>query len=265
MKVAVTSMVCLVGVSILAGCGGSMASIMPGGDDSQAKALVDKSLDAIGSQAAWSKVGSIDCWAIVTSYDETGLATLTRLKLTIYPGPRKISTVIQTSDGSVGVTADESGIIRSMFSRDKLDADLAQRLDRELAMILYHVLGPLNLIDGTEVPGSVSNVQVAGEDVIRLSVDGSSPGGAAYYFKGPEGILRFVTFGADEKGSQGTAAIYDYINLPDGLSVPRRIRIVKIGQTSIIGDQPVLVVELTDVSVQRGIKSTHMWRRVTNW
>jgi len=265
MKVALTSLVCLAGVLILAGCGGSMGFLKPGGDDSQADALVDKSLDAIGSQAAWSKVGSIDCWAIVTSYDEAGLAALTRLKLTIYPGPRKISTVIQTSDGPVSVTADESGIIRSMFFPLKLDGEVAQRLDRELAMILYHVLGPLNLIDGTEVPGSVSNVQVAGEDLIRLSVDGGSPGRAAYYFKGQERLLRLVTVGGDEKGSQGTAAIYDYINLPDGLSVPRRIRIVKIGQTSIIGDQPVLVVELTDVSVHRGIKSTRMWRRVTNW
>ncbi len=265
MKVALTSLVCLAGVSILAGCGGSLAFLTPGGDDSQANALVDKSLDAIGGQAAWSQVGSIDCWAIVTSYDETGLVTLSRLKLSIYPGPRKISTVIDTSDGPVSVTADESGIIRSWLFPLKLDGDVAQRLDRELAMILYHVLGPLNLTDSTEVPGSVSNVQIAGEDLIRLAVDGGPDSGAAYYFQGPEGLLRFVTFGADEKGSQGTAAIYDYMNLPDGLSVPRRIRIVKIGQTSIIGDQPVLVVELTDVSVQIGIKSTHMWQRLTNW
>ena len=265
MKVALTSLVCLAVVSILVGCGGSMAVLAQGGDDAQASALVDKSLDAIGGQAAWSKVDSIDCWALVTSYDETNLAELSRRKLTIYPGPRKISTVIDTNEGPVRITADESGIMRSMFFRDKLEPDVADRLGRELAMILYHVLGPLNLTDSTEVPGGVSNAQIAGQDVIRLSVDGGSGGGAAYYFQGQTGYLRFVTFGADEKGSQGTAAIYDYMKLNEGLSVPRRIRIVKIGRTSIIGDQPVLDVELTDVSVQKGIKSTRMWRQTTSW
>ncbi len=269
MKLALTLLVCLAGGTILAGCGGSLASSMPGGDNIQTNTLVDKSIDAIGGAAAWSKVNAIDCWAIVTSYDEAGLATLSRLKLSIYPGPRKISTVIETSDGPVNVTADESGLVKSKIKTrifgDKLAPEVSQRLNRELPIILYHVLGPLNLADETETPGNVSNVQIAGEDLIRMSVSGGSDGGDAYYFKGQGGLLRLVTLGAGEKGSQATAALYDYMKLPDGLSVPRRIKIAKIGRTSIIGDQTVLDIELSDVSIGKGIKSSRMWRKATSW
>jgi hypothetical protein len=192
----------------------------------------------------WQRVQRIDATALVTSYDSGGLQTVDRVKLSMDFRSGEIRAHGQSTLGPWSAQADRRGGCTGSGPAG---------VCRNMKIILHRSAGPLNLLYGDKV-GAVRWARVSGQDVVRVGAQGQDKAPLAYYFDTTTSMLRFLTSGGDAPGARGTVTIYgpkeSYVMLPDGLVFPRTFRLVKIGRDTLVGEQPVLEVEFSDIRIR---------------
>lgn len=240
----VISLACVV---LLAGCSQSppLAAYRPY-DLGQAESIVVMSVEWMGGLAEWRKVDTVRADALLTIYDARGQASVSRQEQTIDLGAGTITAEERTPQGPLRIKAGIDDIPPAPGGAAWALATLAHR-----------VRGPLQLLGHAEQVESARPRRLGGHDVIRVAVKGEGCVASAYYFDATTGMLRYVTAGGDSPGDEGTVTAYEYMplgpqggTLPSGGKVfPRRITIVSIGEHVLIGDEPLLEVTYSNVSL----------------
>jgi hypothetical protein len=187
--------------------------------------------------------------AIVTTWNEEGKSFADRQEMTADLvdgrivsrglGPRGGWTVTATlpRGGGKGDVAVEA--------QPGVEADaVRKRMGPTLLTLLHRLRGAYNLVD-SERGRDGRQASVAGRDLVHVGVN--SPQAAGYYFDAGNGMLQFVTAGADAPGRDGTVTVYQYAALPDGAAFPKTVQIVKIGKHVLVGQTPVAMFEITNV------------------
>lgn len=229
-----------------AGCSG-VASLLgrprPCGNEA-----VRESVQASGGHKAWRKASSIHAQAIVTLYDKDGTATVNRQEQVIDLRGGRLWASAREPEGTWSARTDDRGHAR--FDDDGADVPeaLQGRLLGSLGTMLHRLRGPMNLCGYGEKPGETSEVRVDGKDLIRVGATGGRADVKAYYFDAKTHLLQLVTAGGDKPGQDGTVTVYGYDDkLPNGLAMPTRLAVVKIGKHVLVGDQPVLKVRYSNL------------------
>ncbi|RPI62192.1 MAG: hypothetical protein EHM48_04485 [Planctomycetaceae bacterium] len=216
-----------------------------------ARDVINASVQAIGSLPDWQKVTNVSATAIVASYDADGNKTVDRLMLNMDIWGGVITADGASPQGAWSARVSDDGTCTTTGSPSLGK----EALCRELGTILHRVRGPLNMLAEREQVLSAHRDRVDGINVNRVAVEGRGKTKMVYYFDAATNLLRFVSEGDETPGSKGTVTIYgqreSYAALPNGLTMPRKFRVVKVGQHVMIGDKPVLDVELSDITVQK--------------
>jgi len=241
---AVPGLLCL---AVLCGCAGGVR-VEGGPEGLDAGRVVEAGIDCMGGRRAWRAAGDIIADVVVTVYDEAGRPYSNRHRQRIDVTGGTIVATARTPQGRWTARAHDS---RCRLSGWSGEAATEARISSALAMLSHRIRGPLNLLGAGERPGQARRMRVGGVDVIRVGVAGETSNALAYYFDAGDGMLRFVTAGADEPGGDGTVTLYEYAILPGGLAFPKRICVVTVGRHVLIGARPVLVAEFAAVEVRR--------------
>jgi len=210
--------------------------------------IVD-SLDAMGDSGSWWGGRKISVDAVLTTYDQNG-KSISRQHQQFDLKGNTLNAKAQYPGGSWQANVRSSGRCEFTSVGVYLSSQEKQRLCDTLQTILHRVRGPMNFLDTPARPLAPEPMNVAGERVIRVGMEGGEHEAMAYYFDAATKLLRFVTAGADQPGRDGTVTIYQYMTLKNGTAFPRSIRIVKVGGNVLIGDEPVMEVEFTDAAVR---------------
>lgn len=213
----------------------------------EAQSTVDGSLEAMGGLKRWKSAGPFRADAVVTLYDEAGAAAANRHQQVIHIRRGRLQASAEVPGGRWVARANARGKVRFKANGAELPAGLKARLLAALPTVLHRLRGPLNLYGYGDRAGEVTRVRLDGRDLVRVAATGRRSGVRAYYFDARTNVLRFVTTGADRAGEDGTVTVYDYQSLPNGMAVPARLSVVKIGRHALVGDQPVLEVEYSNI------------------
>jgi len=208
---------------------------------------VRESVEATGGLKAWRKAGSIHADAVVTIYDDAGTAMVNRHEQVIDLRRGKLWASARVPDGTWSARTDDRGHVHFDADGAAVPEALKSRLLGSLGTMLHRLRGPMNLCGYGEMPRETSEVRVDGRDLIRVAAAGGRADVKAYYFDAGTHLLQFVTAGADKPGQDGTVTVYDYEKFPNGLAIPTRLAVVKIGENVLVGDQPVLEVRYSNV------------------
>jgi hypothetical protein len=235
----------LLAICCLTGCGLSANDAYARYELGPARSAVAGAIEATGGLAAWKDADAVGAHSVLTLYDEHGRGRIlgARLRMDITAG--KIAAVGSTPAGEWTAAADHRG--RGRITGGGFDEAAGREIVSALCLLAHRLRGPVNLLEGPEKPQSAEPTRLAGLPVTRVGVAGGSANAVAYYFSSTEGVLAFVTAGADEPGASGTVTTYDYPKATGGLLLPRKLRVVKVGRHVLIGTDPVMEVELTGV------------------
>jgi hypothetical protein len=229
----------------------------PQGVSGAGSPLARQAIAAVGG-ANWQQVKSISATAIVTRYDAAGAAFLTQEQLLIDVNGGMIfaQAVLPEGNWQAGVPLCGQGQLQR--SGPAGTADDNQRIISDLRMMLVRVRGPLLFADGASA-GGPSMRRLGGQDLLRLPISAQPLAGwtnrdrlQAMYLDGRTCLPRFLTSGGDEPGQPGTVTEYPggAFRPVGGVAVPCRFDVYRIGEHALVGDQPVLKVELRNVRVQ---------------
>jgi len=231
-----------------AGCSGLAGALGFGGRKTiPANETVKHAVEAVGGLKAWRSAGTIRADAVVTLYDEAGVAAVNRHEQRINLHRGRLWASARVPEGQWSAGTDDWGNVRFDAGGADLPAALKGRLLASLGTMLHRLRGPMNLCGYGETPGPGRPVRVDGVDLVRVAAAGGHADVKAYYFDAGSRRLRFVTAGADRPGEDGTVTVYDYETFPNGMAMPARLSVVKIGEHVLLGDQPVLQVRYSNV------------------
>ncbi len=210
--------------------------------------VIGANMESTGTLAKWRRVKSVAAVADVT-YAQGGMVA-ERMQLSMDFWAESISASGQLPQGTwtAKVTADGQCIVTGRP---------AEPICSLLKRILHRTRGPLNLLANAESVKSVTRARfeaLEGRDLSALSVQDSAGGPLAYYFDPTTNMLLFLTTGSEEPGSDGTVTRYTlgkegYQMLPTGLVLPRRFAVFKVGKNVLLGEEAVLKVDLSDITV----------------
>lgn len=236
---------------VASGCGQLGSGGYDRYDLGPARQVIIAAVEAIGGLEGWRGVAAVEAWALVTSYNQDGAASIWRQKQLIDLRGGKITAWAKAPQGRWKATVDDSGSCKVKARGFSADERFTSRLGEDLSTILHCARGPMNLLGRGEHALNLRCSKVEGHDVIRVGVldDDGTPW--AYYFDPTSNMLRFVTRGGDRPGEDGTFTTFEYMMTANGLGFPKRIRIVRIGEHILNGGKCVLEVEFSDVEVLR--------------
>jgi len=232
---------------VFTGCGDLGARPYGDGDLGPARDVVLAAVDALGGRQAWDEVAYIEAWALVSAYDESAAAHISRQRLVIDLRADRITAYANAPSGYWKATVDRDGKCSFKARGFQSDELYELRTGRQLELILAHVPGPLNLLRPDQHALNVREANLDGVDLTRVGVLDDDGVPWAYYFDRTGNVLRFVTCGGDRPGEPGTFASYKYMMTPQGLAFPEQIRIVRIGEHTVSGGAPVLEVQFEQV------------------
>jgi len=213
-----------------------------------ARDVVADCVDAMGGLRAWQGVGEVRAAAVATWYDASGRAFADRFRVRFDLRGGTVRAEGATPRGDWRAVVNDDGELTSAAG---LDATIVgpQRTAETLAVLLHRVRGPLNLLGRRERVHAAGEVKVDGERMTRVSVDGDNRQAIAYYFDRQSNLLRMVSSGADAPGREGTVTLYQYAHGPDGRAFPSKVRLVRIGQHVLVGEEPVVEVAFSEVEI----------------
>jgi len=240
------------GAFAAAGCNGLGSARDPYGSYKlgPARNTIAAAIDAIGGVDAWKHVTTVHASALVTAYDEKGTAHVDRQQHVIDLRGGKIAALGVAARGTWTADVRDDGTGSVSASGFAMDGESERRIIGSLSRLAHHVRGPLNFLYGRERGRAPEQVKIGGNELVRVGVDGDNRRAIAYYFDPRSGMLRMMTSGADSPGKDGTVTLYTYEMLPDGIGLPTRIRVVRIGRHVLVGEQPVMEVEYSNVRVR---------------
>ncbi len=246
---------CLAVASLLmilgAGCNGpNGAGDMNNGQMTQqdldsGRRVVESAVEAIGGAEKWRSVRPLRAKALVTVYDAQGAAYVSLQDHVIDLNAGRIDASGQAAaDQGWALTVREDGSGQFVQGESALRPEHRRLLLDSLSLLAHRLRGPVNLTRGPGTPVSAETVSLRGRRLIRVGVANDPQGTQAYYFDPDSRLLHMVTAGGDAVGEDGTVALYDYeLLVSRGIGFPKRVRIVRIGDFSLVGQQPVVDVE----------------------
>ena len=246
MRMARRGWVGLLAIGALAGCTTPRERMMR--RLGPAAQIASASIDNLGWCRDGKRIKSARFTAIVTTYDKNGKSYTDRQEMVADFQADTITTIGGTPQGAWKAVADDDGKFKLKADDAVDEAKVTERMASTLAVLLHRLRGPYNLLGPSERARTAEAVRVDGQDVVRVSVDGDNRKAIAYYFDAASGILKFVTAGADRPGKDGVVTVYRYASLPNGVAFPSLIKVARIGQHVLVGDEPVFEVEISDVS-----------------
>ncbi len=233
------------GVFLVASIGCGPADVYSQYELGDARNVVATCVESSGGLAAWQEVEKIDAAATITFYGEAGQANVDGVELSIDIKDGSIIAKGASPDGSWTAIAWDSG---KTFVHGSPSATSAQ-IASYLPLILHRARGAMNLLGRDETVASSERMRLDGFDVIRVGVAGNTDWAIAYYFDSTTCELRFVTGGSEQPGTGGTVTSYQYKMLPDGITFPTKIRVLKTGQYVLVGEKPLLELEFSQVII----------------
>lgn len=248
MRQAALTLILLAACSFTIGC--SNPDLYARHNLSQARTVVEASINDIGGLQNWQHVAAIHATAVVAFYQDNGQADIDRLSVVMNFQKGTICVTGQSSQGIWTGTVDQAGSCQVQGTTRS-----AAEICRELRMLLHRSAGQLNLVSGRERAQTFSTAaKIEGIDVVRTGAVDNHGQPLAYYFDTTTCMLRFITAGADQPGKDGNIAIYppreSYYTLPCGVLFPKSFRVMKIGQNVLLSDKPVMEVEFSNVTVE---------------
>ncbi|MFW6146674.1 MAG: hypothetical protein ACOC7R_05010 [Planctomycetota bacterium] len=210
---------------------------------------------SVGATDWLEYVDTLETTAVVTTYESDGTAVVRTMRLDV-----DVSDGVMTAEGnlpggswSARITVDHWGILHPLsvgWVRDygALHLNMKQEKDlaRMLRLILHRIRGPINLLEGGgEEIVAVEDVFVAGYDATRMIASGRPELALAYFFADDQ--LTMIAQGAVEPGGRGEVTVYTTERTAAGAIQPAGFEVMKIGQDSLIGQQKIMAVRLTDV------------------
>jgi hypothetical protein len=211
-----------------------------------AKPIVTASIANLGWSRAGLDIQTASFTAIVTTYDETGKSFTDRQTMVVDLAKVTITATGGTPQGAWTAQADDYGKFDLQADEGVDVAAVGKRMAPTMRVLLRRIRGPYNIV-GDERRPAVEPVRVAGQDVVRVSLGAGSPQAVAYYFDASTAVLKYVTTGADRPAAKGTITDYLYQSLPNGVLFPSRIKVAHLGQFVLIGEKPILEVEISQV------------------
>lgn len=238
-------LICLLAAGCLAGCVAYDDAATKLGSASD---IVSASIENLGwTKAFGGRLGSASFVAIVSTYDKDGQIYTDRQKMVVDLAANRITTAGATPQGTWKAAAGP-GEAFSVDAEAGVNTGLVRRrMGPALAILLHRLRGPYNLLEGNESARSPQKDQVGGLSVIRVGVTGDNRMAVAYYFGSATGILKYVSAGADSPAGNGTVTSYEYRSLKNGATFPSLIQVNRIGRNVLLGQVPVLQVEISDV------------------
>ncbi len=242
--------VCLAG---LAGC-----ATGPGGTVFTVSGSAEPLDAAAFGVAEWLRdVSVFSATALVTTYDDDGVARLSTQYLKVRPRAGRISARCYLPGGSWSacVGLDGWGLRNPIgdWVIDHGDVDLngeqKDRIVQTLRLILHRVRGPLNTLGGGESVIEARRVFAAGYEMTRCRVTGRDEMASAYFYGSAADRLKLVTQGGVEPTEAGAVTVYTNMQTPGGVVLPARLDVSTLGGNSLIGRKKILSVRLTDVKI----------------
>jgi hypothetical protein len=237
--------VCLLGLVLLAGCQTPQERMMS--RLGPASPIITASIANLGWSPTGSRIQTARFTAIVTTYDEAGKSFTDRQEMVVDLAEVTIAATGGTPQGMWKAQADDRGRFDLEADKGVDAAAVRKRMAVTLRALLRRIRGPYNIL-GDERPRTVEPMRVAGHDVVRVGLGPGSPQAVAYYFDAATAILKYVTTGADRAGAKGSVTEYQYQSLPNGVLFPSRIKVAHLGQFVLIGEKPILEVEISNVT-----------------
>jgi hypothetical protein len=212
-----------------------------------ARPIVTASIANLGWSRAGAEIETARFTVIVTTYDEAGKSFTDRQQMVVDLAKVTITTTGGTPQGTWTAGIDEKGQFDVQADKGVDTVAVQKRMDATLRVLLRRIRGPYNIL-GDRRSRTVESVRVAGQEVVRVSLGAGSPQAVAYYFDAATAILKYVTTGADRPAAKGTITDYQYQSLPNGVLFPSRIKMAHLGQFVLIGEKPILEVEISEVT-----------------
>ena len=235
----------------LCGCSGFRIGGKPYAGLGEAREIIERSVEWLGGYDAWKNVTKVVATAIVTVYDENGTAFTNRQHQRIDVHEGKIYATAQAGEGRWEATACRNGRCRIRSEGFVPEAKFKKQTSQALTTLADRLPGPLALINFRGNVLSTAPVRLGGEDLIRVELRDTGGKRKGYYFDATSGELRFVTSVSESGESRDTVTAYTFMMLPNGLAFPRKIQVFRQGENVILGKQPILEAEYSDVEVHR--------------
>ena len=217
-------------------------------DLESAPEAVKKSILALGNVSKWNEVRRIEGEVALCMYGDRGDPYVSRytVRMIFDPGLKPKRIVARSmSDMKFMLDLDAKG--RDSAPRYSRDPRLQQEVARALYLYMLKFRGPWNLL--SDRPLTVTgDCRIVGEDLTRVGVDKG-----AYYFKRDTHLLRYVTTGADLPGQEGLITTYEYVVQNDGLAIPHKILVTRLGRHVLIGVDPVMSGEIFGIKFYKTV------------
>ena len=117
-------------------------------------------------------------------------------------------------------------------------------MGESLVTLIRRVRGPINLLEGAAVV-EVEKTNIEGRDVLRLEVRDDPAGAEAYYIDAVTRLPRYITTAGPN--GRGTVTVLQYRLLEGGLPFPERVRLLRKGQNTLLGDVLLMEAEFMEV------------------
>lgn len=185
--------------------------------------------------------------AVVTTYDREGKAFSDLQEMAFDFEHDSLTSAGRTPQGAwrARVWGGDHLSLSADAGADK--SAVRQRMGPVLVTLRHRLRGPYNLVGHRQRARDAKHVNVGGANLVRVSIDGDNRKAIAYYFDAGTGLLQHVTADADTPGQKGTVTTYEYAALPNGLVFPKMIRIARLGRHVLLGETPILEVEISEV------------------
>jgi hypothetical protein len=185
--------------------------------------------------------------ATVTQYSSFDPPTIWQVQMRIDPALRTITVHAPTGSGQWTAAIQNGTCSFEPQGRYQPTAQERKAICEMVQTVLHRVSGPLNFCVADEKDRGATQAVVDGQDVLRVGVTGGDANIRAYYFDPATTLLRFVTAVSDKPDQPGTVTIYKWQRLRGGIMFPQSIRVVNIGQHTLVGLQNVLEVDFDRV------------------
>jgi hypothetical protein len=187
--------------------------------------------------------------ATVTQYSPSDPPTIWQVQMRIDPAMRTLGAHAPTGSGQWRAAV--QGSLCSLDAQGDHQPTALQRkaICEMVQTVLHRVSGPLNFDVADEQSRGTTGAVVDGEHVLRVGVAGGDAGIRAYYFDPSTGLLRFASAGSDAPGKPGTVTIYTWQKVRGGVMFPQTLRVVDIGQHTLVGLKDVLEVDFDRVQL----------------
>lgn len=203
--------------------------------------------ESMGGLDAWQSADDVRARAVVTVYGNGADAYVTHTEQLIdLPG----GTMRASADAPAGewrATARVDGKVRTSGTLGNERHD--ERLAEAMVMLIRRLRGPMNLLAPGVQTAAAERVSVGGQKCLRVAVSGDPIGADAYYFDATTHVLRYITVPASE-GESPSVTVLTYAIQPNGMAFCRHVSVVRPGEFTLVGDEPVLEVDYTEVEVR---------------